>query len=442
MIARDRRTLETEIRILIGDLAEVSPESVDLTATMYSQGVDSLRLIVLRERLQAEVGIGFSDDEWTAATTPAAILEHAVSPLSAASQRSVDGAPGALPILPPMPPADIGAGLAVEHLEIGMPLTGRNNLAETPLLQYLGDQRWRHVSRILDIPSRAIVDAEGERLYATFFYVEIAFPASRPMASFGENDRFAVVSTLRRFGASMLDGISYLIPYDTGAAEVAPAPFGSLAEANAAGVPAVRLSNIFVKKFEGAAWLKKGRPAHERFAEIPDSVEPPDSYALAKAAEQAGQFGPDPAGWSPMTEGPVEREYQIVPDRDLNGVGLVYFANYPMFLDICERDILSTATIPLHHDAIDRRTLLRRQSAYLNNASSRDRLRVEMRPWYRLVHRDDRPDAVDLHLHINARLYRQSDNRLMMVSGARKMIPGVTAAEVPFARMTNGHGRD
>ena len=37
--------------------------------------------------------------------------------------------------------------------QIGMPLTGRNNLAETPLLQYLGDQRWRHVSRVLDVPS-------------------------------------------------------------------------------------------------------------------------------------------------------------------------------------------------------------------------------------------------------------------------------------------------
>jgi hypothetical protein len=32
-----------------------------------------------------------------------------------------------------------------------------------------------------------------------------------------------------------------------------------------------------------------------------------------------------------------------VPDRDLNGAGLVYFANYPMFLDICERDVLASA---------------------------------------------------------------------------------------------------
>ncbi len=122
-----------------------------------------------------------------------------------------------------------------------------------------------------------------------------------------------------------------------------------------------------------------------------------------------------------------------MPDRDLNGAGLVYFANYPMFLDICEREVLSTANIPLAHDVIDRRTLVRRQSAYLNNASSRDTLRIEMRPWYRLIRAAPTGgDAMDLHLRINARMYRRSDNRLMMVSGVHKVIKSVTVAEVPF----------
>jgi probable biosynthetic protein (TIGR04098 family) len=433
VITRDRRTLETEIRALIGDLVEAAPDSVDLSASLYSQGVDSLRLIVLRERLQAERGIVFSDDEWMNTTTAARILEHA------ATGASTPIAPAADAETPRWPANPVGSprltpGLAVEPLEIGMPLTGRNNLAETPLLQYLGDQRWRHLSRVLDVPSRAIADDEGERLYATFFYVEIAFPSAAPMASFGENDRFVVVSTLERFGGSMLDGVSYLVPANH-AGPVRTTPFNSVAEANAAGVPAVRLSNIFVKKFEGAAWLKKGRPAHARFNEVPATAEAPDSYAIAKEAEQSGQFPHDPTGWTAMTAGPVEREYHLVPDRDLNGAGLVYFANYPMFLDICERDVLATGDAALDHDLIDRRTLIRRRSAYLNNASSRDRLRVEMRPWYRLQSGpiSDVARSLDLHLRIDARMYRKSDNRLMMVSGVHKVIQHVTAAEVPFA---------
>jgi probable biosynthetic protein (TIGR04098 family) len=93
--------------------------------------------------------------------------------------------------------------------------------------------------------------------------------------------------------------------------------------------------------------LKKGRPAHPGFTRIPALAEPPDSSVLTKQAEQNGRFGSPGAGWKPMTEGPVQQEYRLIPDRDLNGAGLVYFANYPMFLDIAERAVLSSAPVPL-----------------------------------------------------------------------------------------------
>ena len=41
-----------------------------------------------------------------------------------------------------------------------------------------------------------------------------------------------------------------------------------------------------------------------------------------------------PTTYVPLTLGPLEFDYRIVPDRDLNGAGLLYFANYPTFLDI------------------------------------------------------------------------------------------------------------
>ena len=136
--------------------------------------------MILRERLESTLALVFSDDEWMALDTPARVLArvHSETGVTASSTPLWSRA----------------------NLEIGMPLTGRNNLAETPLLQYLGDQRWRQISEVVGVPSRDIVDETGERLYATFFFVEVAFPAGRPMSSFGENDRFTVMSALSRYG--------------------------------------------------------------------------------------------------------------------------------------------------------------------------------------------------------------------------------------------------
>ena len=81
-----------------------------------------------------------------------------------------------------------------------------------PLLREIGNLRWQHMSAIAEVPSKDVVDEAGDRLYPTFFYVEVVFPPSRPMATYGENDHLTVVSTLRRFGLSMLDGEHYLFP--------------------------------------------------------------------------------------------------------------------------------------------------------------------------------------------------------------------------------------
>jgi probable biosynthetic protein (TIGR04098 family) len=232
----------------------------------------------------------------------------------------------------------------------------------------------------------------------------------------------------------MVDGMTYLLPAtgsDVDARQLdrvrGSAP-PTVSAAAAEGIPAARLSNIFVKQFGGAEWLKKGRPAHPGFTRIPELVDPPDSYALTKEAERAGRFPIPDSTWVAMTDGAVIREYRLVPDRDLNGAGLVYFANYPMFLDICERDVLRSARVPLPDRIADCRTLVRRQSAYLNNAAAQDTLHIAMEPWLRVVERDG---VLDLHLHVNYRMHRQSDNRLMMVSNADKIVPAVDPADLP-----------
>lgn len=324
------------------------------------------------------------------------------------------------------------SGTLYADIEVGLPLTGRNNLAEGPLLQCLGDLRWRHLSHLSGRPAAQIFDAAGRRLYPTFSYVEMAFGSSRPLAAFGLDDRIKVVSDLKRFETSLLDGTFYLLPPD--AAETPEPPWPDVAAATAAGVPAVRLSNIFAAQSDGAGSLKRSCPADPGFERIPEMTGTPDGFTITRHVARHGCFASPPRGYAPLTRGVSRVTYPLVPDRDVNGTGLVYFANYPTFLDIAERETLIAAAWPLTDALCDRRTLVRRRSAYLNNAGAHDTLLIDVEAWIAnpFTTGETAPDHAPIRLWLNFRMYRRSDERLMMVSTAEKIVCGHTLTDVPF----------
>jgi len=49
-------------------------------------------------------------------------------------------------------------------------------------------------------------------------------------------------------------------------------------------------------------------------------------------------------------------------------------------------------------------------------------MRIEIEPWLRAS------DA-GLHLHVNGRMFRRSDDRLMMVATARKIVPAAAIGD-------------
>ncbi len=302
-----------------------------------------------------------------------------------------------------------------------MPLTGRNNLGETPLLKVIGDLRWQHVGLFSGVPSKLLTDDTGERLYATFFYVEANFSETEPLARFGENDELRIVSSLKSYGGGVLDGYHWLLP---------PPMTALPADPVASGVPYFRTSNIFVKMLQGAQWLKKSKPAQAGIDLIPQLDALPDSAEICKQADTNNHFEPSPKSWIALSDAPVEIEYDIIPDRDLNGAGLLYFANYPQILDILERKVLQERlAIRFPESVVDQRTLVKRQSAYLSNASQSDRLRVtvsvSVENPFAFANAKERP----INLWLNFVMNRISDGRKMMVSTARKTCTGVKWAD-------------
>ena len=315
-------------------------------------------------------------------------------------------------------------------LEVGMPLLGRCNLAETPLLRLLGDIRWNHITRFTGVPSKRLTDGNGDRLYATFYYTDIRFPRQTPMASFGENDRVTVVNTLQAYGNSIVDGITFFYPASLPLEK--KVPLKSMEQALEEGVPCIRSSNIFVKMLQGAEWLKKSRPAQAGMDNIPKVAEVPETYIHIKRAGEQGRFRDPPDTFSRLSPQTLRVEYQIEPDRDLNGVGLLYYANYSMILDIAERRLLPEGLrVPISHDLLDLRTVVSRQSAYLSNAHQSDSIEVFLDVWMEnpFLSNHPAPELSPVRLFLNYEMFRRSDGRKMVVSTAEKVLFGKTVEE-------------
>ena len=425
-------TVELQVKEFIARLARTTVDQIDTTRKATSYGIDSLGQLEFRELLERKFQTYLDDRTFTNFDSIDDLVAYVSAQRVTQLRQTIPEAKATGNDHAARKSRLTAAGVLYEEIEIGMSLTCLNNLAESPLLKYLGDLRWRHLSALSGVPSKLFADDQGRRLYPSFFYVELNFPPDKPMAAYGENDSLKIASTLKRFGGSMLDGLSYLLP--AAYPETNELPFAGVAEALAAGVPVARLSNIFVEQHNGSEWLRTARPANPGFQTIDELALAPESYLQMKTAENGAYFSEPGKSYLPLTEGAVRTEYQLVIDRDFSSTGLVYFANYPMFLDICEREVLSAAKLQLPRPLIDRRTIVRRQSAYLNNAAPDETLVVEVEPWIEnpFAMNQPAPEAAPIRLFSNYRMYRKSDGRLMMVSAAEKIIFGATVQELPF----------
>jgi probable biosynthetic protein (TIGR04098 family) len=248
-------------------------------------------------------------------------------------------------------------------LELGMPHLGRNNLSESALFRAIGHDRWKQIEKTGGTRSALIHDDTGARLYATFFFLEIDLPREMPLSAFGENCTMRFATDLAQYAKVYLDGRYVLADHPE---------FG------------VRASNVFIYQERGPAKLSLAEPANLDFSQIPELPEPPDSLDLCRQARVRRTFFESAPGDVPLYEGEREFVYQIDADRDLNGAGLVYFANFISFLDLAERRILTTLEVPMPAQLLDARSTYCRRIGYFGNAQSTDRLHIfvktRMRP--------------------------------------------------------------
>lgn len=274
-------------------------------------------------------------------------------------------------------------------VKLGMPHLGRSGLNESALLKMVGHDRWQVFAEATGVPTDKIADAFGNRLYATFCFVELLLPPDRPLSAYDENDCLRFSRDLSHYGRIYLDG--YYKLKDGG-------PFR------------VRCTNVFIYQLAGPQQLKMAQPDNCDFANIPELATQPESLNLCRAAKAEGAFQ------SPIPNrgnlGSRAIDYPLDPDRDANGAGLIYFANFVCFLDFAERALLNDRDAPI--EMIDARSPFWRQTGYFANAMFDDRLEISITGGVEVF-----KDRLVV-MAFDYRMSRASDGKLVLISSARK----------------------
>lgn len=227
---------------------------------------------------------------------------------------------------------------------INMPQMAMSGLSESWLFKELGDLHWALITDGLGEKSSRLSDANGDRLYPTF--TRIRFRASVPLARFAENDVLTAVGVIERFGSTYFF-TRWTFEGESGRIEA-------------------HLMSTFTKRASERSntGLLKGAPVIRSDCAIPQLTAQPD-FAVGSRQHRTANERPTDFTW----------EYTLNPPTDINGVGLLYFAAYPLLADFCEgqahastvdwhlersviaRDVFYSANCDLHDLIVYRRHL-------------------------------------------------------------------------------------
>jgi len=300
----------------------------------------------------------------------------------------------------------------VYELTLGLPHTNHRGLSEPLLLMYAGHFQWMSIADATGGPLSRLRTASGGEVYAAFYYIEERIPATTPLESFGLDDVVRFVITLRSFKNIAVEG---RVVFDRPARLSDPAAVEAALAPGATDVPHpfIRFGNIFVTPVKGNSLLRVAPPASADFSRLPPLPNDDNPYHLTRAAAAGRGLGVLDHRWSPA--GSFEHRYQIDVERDTNGAGLVYFANYAHFMETAERLALMELALPIPTDLLGRRSLSHRRIAYYGNADVSDTIDVRV-----TVLRDP---ASTQSLGFRYAIERHEDGQTICLSEAVKVMP-------------------
>lgn len=336
----------------------------DLYTSISEINIDSLGIIILRVELEKHFNFEISDSVWYQFQTLAEALEYFHRNKNEKKTKN-----------------NITKRVNLsEHIEIRMPQMANNALSESWLLKYLGDIHWVLLSKGLGQKLSLVADDYGQRLYATF--VRISYSIS-PLSQFKENEFINFKAEIKAFGNNM-----YLssIQGQSGINQ---------AEATLMTTFSFRESNDNSQIVKSIPLTKNNYI--EQLKQQPVFI---NDYRLLKK----GLLDEIPSKHG-IFQNTSEKLFscisEIHPYYEINGVGLLYFASYPIIADKCLLEYF--IELKSHSDFIYSYHTIYRDIFYYGNTNPSDKLSFQLNS---LIEKDNQ-------IKYSISLYSHSDNRLL-----------------------------
>ena len=309
-------------------------------------------------------------------------------------------------------------------------------LSEVEFLKIIAAHQWESIARALGRRPPAIVNDGGDRLYGSVIDVEVCLADRHSMEILGEDVEIHVRNRVQFFAKKFVEGL-FLI-------DDAPIPDADLVgiagrkDLAASGRSWACMTNAFIARSGGNVRLKVFRPAGAEVADVDALRETPLGIVEQGRVQSSGEIAALAEDHVAVPLGPRVSKlvpYQIVPESDLNGAGLVYFARFEAMMNYGERIFLTEQLErPLSAEFIACLSTEHRKALFFANASPSDTVLVDVKASVFLPGTFQAPPAgayrCPLKLLFRIDLYRSSDNVLMASSLVRKAlnVPGSSKA--------------
>jgi acyl carrier protein len=261
-------------------------------------GIDSIDLVSIRVEIEKHIGYEIPESKWYEFKNFQDVVAHI------GRQQEI-----------PKQVSDTVNDTVQRDFIIGMPQMANSGLSDNWLFKEMGDIHWQLLCKGLNTQSGSITDEAGNRLYATFTRIHLK---CSPLSDFKENQQLSLIGTINRFGT-----LTYI---------------SNIQGKSGQHLITATLMTSFSKR-GGADNLEliKSQP-HVDINTIRElDTTPPffNEYRLMRKGLMT-QYNLNDTPFDLESKPEFTINYEPNPFYDINGVGLIYFAAYPVISDFCE----------------------------------------------------------------------------------------------------------